>query len=132
MSEVGIFEFNGKRFEFPIHVGVENEVAIDIAKLRDLTGVITLDTGFKNTGSCSSKITFLDGELGILRHRGYAIEDLTKKASFLEVAYLIIFGELPTKEQLAKYISDYTPYMIENLTQNKKGINLFLPYDKII
>jgi citrate synthase len=106
MSEVGIFEFKGKRYEFPVYIGVEDEIAIDIAKLRDQTGIITFDRGFKNTGACKSEITFLDGEEGILRHRGYAIEDLTKKASYLEVAYLIIFGELPTKEQLAKFDKD--------------------------
>jgi citrate synthase len=107
MSEIGVFEFNGKRYEFPVEIGTENEIAIDIKKLRGATGgVITLDPGFKNTGSCKSEITFLNGEKGILRHRGYAIEDLTKKASFLEVAYLIIFGELPTKEQFAKFEGD--------------------------
>jgi len=106
MSEVGIFEFKGKRYEFPVYIGVEDEIAIDIAKLRDQTGIITFDRGFKNTGACKSEITFLDGEEGILRHRGYAIEDLAKKASYLEVAYLIIFGELPTKEQLTKFDKD--------------------------
>jgi citrate synthase len=107
MSEIGVFEFQGKRYEFPIEIGTENEISIDIKKLRGSTGgVITMDPGFKNTGSCKSEITFLDGEKGILRHRGYAIEDLAKKASFLEVAYLIIFGELPSKEQFAKFEAD--------------------------
>ncbi len=106
MSEVAILEFKGKKYEFPVHFGVEDEVAFDISKLRDLTGMITFDRGYKNTGACSSGITFLDGEEGILRHRGYAIEDLAKKASYLEVAYLIIFGELPTKDQLAKFDAD--------------------------
>ena len=107
MSKVGIFEYDGKRYEFPVEIGPENEIAIEIKTLRGATGgIITLDPGFKNTGSCKSGITFLDGEKGILRHRGYAIEDLTKKASFLEVAYLIIFGELPTKEQFAKFEGD--------------------------
>jgi len=107
MSEMGAFEFQGKRYEFPVEIGTENEISIDIKKLRGTTGgIITMDPGFKNTGSCKSEITFLDGEKGILRHRGYAIEDLTKKASFLEVAYLIIFGELPTKEQFAKFEGD--------------------------
>lgn len=104
---MGAFEFQGKRYEFPVEIGTENEISIDIKKLRGTTGgIITMDPGFKNTGSCKSKITFLDGEKGILRHRGYAIEDLTKKASFLEVAYLVIFGELPTKEQFAKFEAD--------------------------
>lgn len=107
MTEKAILEIDGKRYEFPVLRGTENELAIDIKSLRSITkGIITLDSGFKNTGSCESKITFLDGEKGILRHRGYAIEDLTKKASFLEVAYLIIFGELPTKKQFARFEGD--------------------------
>ena len=107
MADIAKLEINGKVYEFPVLIGTENEIAIDIKTLRGVTnGVITLDSGFKNTGSCESKITFLDGEKGILRHRGYAIEDLTKKASFLEVAYLIIFGELPTKSQFAKFEND--------------------------
>src|SRR5210317_1963777 len=107
MSKNAILEVDGKKFEFPILEGTENEIAIDIKSLRASTGgIITLDSGFKNTGSCTSKITFLDGEKGILRHRGYAIEDLTKKASFLEVAYLIIFGELPTKAEFDKFDAD--------------------------
>lgn len=89
MSKKAILELDGKKYEFPVYTGTENEIAMDISTLRSVTGgLITLDTGYKNTGSCSSKITFLDGEKGILRHRGYAIEDLTKKASFLEVAKL--------------------------------------------
>ncbi len=106
MSDTGTFEYKGQKFELPVKVGVENEIAIDISKLRSKTGIITLDRGFKNTGSCSSEITFLDGEKGVLRHRGYAIEDLANKASFLEVAYLIIFGELPTKAQFEKFDAD--------------------------
>ena len=107
MTEKAILEIDGKKYEFPVLRGTENELAIDIKSLRSVTnGIITLDSGFKNTGSCESKITFLDGEKGILRHRGYAIEDLTKKACFLEVAYLIIFGELPTKSQFAKFVGD--------------------------
>lgn len=107
MSKNAILEVDGKKFEFPILEGTENEIAIDIKSLRASTGgIITLDSGFKNTGSCTSKITFLDGEKGILRHRGYAIEDLTKKASFLEVAYLIIFGELPSKAEFEKFEND--------------------------
>ncbi len=81
-------------------MGSENEVAIDIEKLRAATGAVTLDPGYKNSGSCQSEITFLDGEEGILRYRGYAIEDLAEKANFLEVSYLVIFGELPTAKQL--------------------------------
>ena len=75
MSKTAILEIDGKKYEFPIVKGSENEEAININKLRDLTGAITIDPGFKNSGSCTSGITFLDGELGILRYRGYAIED---------------------------------------------------------
>jgi len=91
-----------KTYEFPLVKGTENEIAIDIKSLRAETGLITLDPGFKNSGSCKSEITFLDGEKGILRYRGYSIEDLANKSSFLEVVYLLIFGELPTPEQLSK------------------------------
>ena len=79
MSKTAILEFDGKKYEFPVIVGSENEAAIDIEKLRALTGAITLDPGYKNSGSCKSDITFLDGEEGILRNRGYAIEDLAEK-----------------------------------------------------
>ncbi len=115
MSEIAKLIVQGKEYEFPVVMGTENEVAIDIKKLRSSTGgIITIDPGFKNTGSCESKITFLDGEKGILRHRGYAIEELTKKASFLEVAYLIIFGELPTREQFAKWEKDIKHHALLN------------------
>ncbi len=103
MSEVAKIELGGKLYEFPVVVGTENEKAIDISKLRDTTGYITLDTGYKNTGATKSSITFLDGEEGILHYRGYAIEQLAEKATFLEVAYLLIYGELPTQEQLDKF-----------------------------
>ena len=115
MSDTAKLIIQGKEYEFPIVVGTENEVAIDIKALRSATkGIITIDPGFKNTGSCESKITFLDGEKGILRHRGYAIEELTKKASFLEVAYLIIFGELPTKAQYEKWENDIKHHALLN------------------
>ncbi len=84
--------YKGKSYKFPLVEGSENEAAIDIKTLRAQTGLITLDPGFKNTGSCTSDITFLDGEEGVLRYRGYAIEDLANKHSFIEVAYLLIFG----------------------------------------
>ena len=89
MSKNAIIEINGNKFELPVMVGSENETAIDISKLRDLSGAITYDPGYKNSGVCKSDITFLDGEEGILRYRGYSIEDLAAKASFLEVSYLI-------------------------------------------
>ena len=107
MSDKATLEVNGQKHEFPLIVGTENEVAIDVQTLRSITGgVITLDPGYKNTGSCESGITFLDGEKGILRYRGYSIEELAEKADFLEVAYLLIFGELPTKEQNEKFHQD--------------------------
>ena len=106
MSDKAILEYGGGRYEFPVIKGTEDELAIDIKTLRAATGMVTIDPGYKNTGSCESAITFLDGEKGILRYRGYSIEDLAEKADFLEVAYLLIFGELPNKEQLEKFHSD--------------------------
>lgn len=107
MSDKATLEIDGKKFEFPLVKGTENEVAIDVKTLRGVTGgVITIDPGYKNTGSCESAITFLDGEKGILRYRGYSIEELAEKADFLEVAYLLIFGELPTQEELDKFHAD--------------------------
>ncbi len=100
MSQNAVINVDGKSFELPTLVGTENEKAIDIAKLRDLTGYVTYDPGYKNTGATKSAITFLDGEEGILRHCGYSIEELADKASFLEVAYLLLHGELPTQAQL--------------------------------
>ena len=107
MANTATIEINDKKYEFPLVKGTENEIAIDISKLRVITdGVITVDPGFKNTGSCESAITFLDGEKGILRYRGYSIEDVADEVDFLEVAYLLIFGELPTKEQNDKFHDD--------------------------
>ncbi len=100
MSDNARIILEGKEYEFPVIVGTENEKAIDISKLRATTGYITLDLGYKNTGSTKSAITYLDGENGVLRHRGYSIEELADNASFLEVAFLLIYGELPNKEQL--------------------------------
>ena len=107
MAKNATLEIDGKKYEFPIIKGTEDELGIDIKSLRsDTKGVITLDPGYKNTGSCESAITFLDGEKGILRYRGYSIEELAEKADFLEVAYLLIFGELPTKDELHKFHED--------------------------
>jgi citrate synthase len=114
MSNIAILELDGKRYEFPVIVGTENEVAIDIDKLRSASGAITIDPGYKNSGSCTSEITFLDGEEGILRYRGYAIEDLADKANFLEVSYLLIFGELPNTAQLEKFENDIRKYTLVN------------------
>jgi citrate synthase len=107
MSEKAKLSIGENSYEFPLIKGTENEVAIDIKTLRGATnGVVTIDPGFKNTGSCESAITFLDGEKGILRYRGYPIEQLAEKADFLEVAYALIFGSLPTEAELEKFHSD--------------------------
>ena len=107
MSEKAKLSIGENSYEFPLIKGTENEVAIDIKTLRGATnGVVTIDPGFKNTGSCESAITFLDGEKGILRYRGYPIEQLAEKADFLEVAYALIFGSLPTKAELDKFHAD--------------------------
>ncbi|TRX34779.1 citrate synthase [Flavobacterium sp. ZT3R18] len=114
MSKIATLEIDGKKFEFPVIQGSENEVAIDISKLRDVSGVITLDPGYKNSGACKSEITFLDGELGILRYRGYSIEELAEKSHFLEVSYLIIFGELPSAERLVQFENDIRRFTLVN------------------
>jgi len=106
MKNKATVSINNKTHDLDLITGSENEVALDISKLRSNANLITLDAGFKNTGSCQSAITFLDGEKGILRYRGYSIEELANKADFLEVAYLLIFGELPTKKQLTKFSDD--------------------------
>lgn len=112
MSEKAELKVGGQTFELPIIEGTENEKAIDISKLRASSGLITIDPGFKNTGSTTSAITFLDGEKGILRYRGYAIEDLAEKASFLEVSYLLIHGELPTPQQFKQFQSEITHHTL--------------------
>ncbi|MDT8411394.1 MAG: citrate synthase [Vicingaceae bacterium] len=112
MSEIAKLELDGKVYEFPVIEGTENEKAIDISALRAKTGYITIDSGFKNTGSTQSAITFLDGEEGILRYRGYPIEQLAEKAEFLEVAFLLIYGELPTKEEYAKFKDNITKHTL--------------------
>ena len=114
MAKAATLQIEGKKYELPLVVGTENEVAIDITQLRGQSGAITIDPGYKNTGSCESAITFLDGEEGILRYRGYSIEELAEKADFLEVAYLLIFGELPTKLQLQKFNTDILDQSIVN------------------
>lgn len=112
MSEIAKIELEGQIHELPVVVGSENEKAIDISALRAKTGYITLDFGYKNTGSTKSAITYLDGENGVLRYRGYPIEQLAEKASFLEVAYLLIYGELPTKTQLDNFQSSITKHTL--------------------
>jgi citrate synthase len=111
MSETAELKLDGKVYSLPVIEGTENEKAIDIGKLRDQTGFVTLDSGFKNTGATKSAITFLDGEKGILKYRGYPIEQLAEKSTFLEVTYLLIYGNLPTSLQIddfQKLISRHT------------------------
>ncbi|MBC7642227.1 MAG: citrate synthase [Flavobacterium sp.] len=114
MSKIATLEYDGKKYELPTITGSENEIAVDISKLRDLSGLITMDPGYKNSGVCKSEITFLDGEEGILRYRGYSIESLADKANFLEVSFLVIFGELPTKEQLSDFETNIRKYTLVN------------------
>ncbi len=111
MPENAVLSVGGKNYEFPTLVGTEGERAINIEKLRAQSGLITLDDGYSNTGSCESNITFIDGEKGILRYRGYPIEQLAEHSTFIETAYLVIFGELPTEKQLG----DFRNLLIEHM-----------------
>jgi len=106
MAKTAELRIDGKSYELPMIEGTEKEVAIDIGDLREQTGAVTLDLGYKNTGATKSAITFLDGDKGILRYRGYAIEDLAEKSTFEEVSYLLIFGHLPTRQQLDDFSHD--------------------------
>jgi len=108
LNEVAELKLNGQVYHLPVIFGSEGEKAIDISKLRDQTGYITLDSGYKNTGATKSAITFLDGENGVLSYRGYPIEQLAEKSSFIEVSYLLIFGELPTRTQLESFQHELT------------------------
>jgi citrate synthase len=112
MSEFAELILDGKSYKLPIIEGTEKERAIDISNLRSESGYITLDSGFKNTGSTTSAITFLDGEEGILHHRGYSIEELAEKSSFLEVSYLLIYGVMPTKAEFEKFKNEVTNHTL--------------------
>ena len=112
MAETAQLNFDGKSFDLPLVTGTENERAINIEALRQQTELVTLDTGYKNTGATTSKITFLDGETGILRYRGYPIEQLAEKSTFIEVAYLLIYGELPTIAELEKFSTSITRHTL--------------------
>ncbi len=103
MNKTLTIELDGKRCELPVVVGSEGELALDVSKLRDQTGYITLDDGYSNTGSCLSRITFIDGERGILRSRGIPIEELAERSTFVETAYLLIYGNLPTTAELQRF-----------------------------
>ena len=103
---------DGKELELPVVVGSEGEVGLDIMQLRAKSGAITLDQGYGNTGACESSITFIDGEKGILRYRGYPIEDLAEKADFVEVCYLLIYGHLPSRQELEEFYSRVTRHTL--------------------
>lgn len=105
-TEQVALKIGDKEYSYPVITGSENEKGIDVSALREQTGYVTLDIGYKNTGATKSAITFLDGEEGILRYRGYSIEDLAEKADFMEVAYLLIYGELPNASQLSAFEGD--------------------------
>ncbi len=106
MAKTAELIIDGKSYTFPLIEGTENEIGIDISELLEKTGAVTLDLGYKNTGATKSAITFLDGDKGILRYRGYSIEELAEKSNFLEVAHLLIFGNLPTTKEHQKFSHD--------------------------
>ncbi len=112
MSATAKLTIGDKTYELPVIEGTEGEKAIDISKLRDLSGYVTLDIGYKNTGATKSAITFLDGELGILKYRGYPIEQLAEESTFIEVAYLLIYGNLPTADQLKSFEKELTHHTL--------------------
>jgi citrate synthase len=118
---------DGQKAELPLIHGTEAEAAIDIEKLRAQTGLITYDPGYGNTGSCKSAITFIDGEAGILRYRGYPIEQLAERSSFLEVAWLLIHGELPSEKELKTFVTEVTHHTL--LNENFRRFFAALPAD---
>ncbi len=111
-AEAASLRIDGRELDLPIVTGTDGDDAIDIARLRSESGLITLDPGYGNTGACTSAITFLDGEEGILRYRGYPIEQLAEQSTFLEVAYLLIWGDLPTREQLDRFVTEVTHHTL--------------------
>ena len=113
MSKIAKLNFDGNTYDLPVVEGSEGEKGIDISNLRSQSGLITLDTGFKNTGATKSAITFLNGEDGILRYRGFSIEELSSKSTFLEVSYLLIYGELPSKKQLKDFSNEISSPLIK-------------------
>ncbi|MEX1117194.1 MAG: citrate synthase [Terrimicrobiaceae bacterium] len=112
MSDTVALVQNNQELHFPVITGSEGERGINISKLRDQTGMITFDDGFGNTGSCESSITFIDGEKGILRYRGYPIEELAVKSTFIEVAWLVIHGELPSRQELRDFSGLLTEFQV--------------------
>ena len=126
MSQITI-QYEGKTYEFPVVEGTQGERGIDIAKLRDLTGLVTLDPGYMNTGSCQSAITFLDGEQGVLRYRGIPIEVLAEKSTFVETSYLLIYGKLPNQKELDTFTNTLTRHTM--LHEDMKRIYDGFPRD---
>lgn len=126
MSQITI-QYEGKTYEFPVIEGSQGERGVDIAKLRDLTGLITLDPGYMNTGSCQSAITFLDGEKGVLRYRGIPIEVLAEKSTFVETSYLLIYGKLPNQKELDNFTNTLTRHTM--LHEDMKRIYDGFPRD---
>jgi len=126
-ADTATLTYDGKTVSLPVIRGSEGEVAVDIEKLRSATGMITLDPGYGNTGSCKSAITFIDGERGILRYRGYPIEELAAKSTFLEVAWLLLNGELPKRSELDQFTHDVTYHTM--LHQDFGGFFDSLPKD---
>ena len=112
MSKKAELHYEGKIYQIPVVEGSQNEQALDISRLRVDSGLITIDKGFKNTGSTESAITFLNGEEGVLQYRGYSIEELAEKSTFIEVAFLLIYGELPTSDQLDKFKESITKHTL--------------------
>src|SRR6204780_77716 len=110
MSKEAKLELDGKTFSFPTIEGSEGEKAVDISSLRANTGYITLDEGYGNTGACVSKITFIDGDKGILRYRGIPIDELAEKSNFIETAFLIIYGDLPNRAQIKNFSDSLTEH----------------------
>ena len=112
VGDKAVLRVNGKEYELPLVRGTENETAIDISALRSQSGLITLDNGYMNTGACTSAITFLDGERGILRYRGIPIEQLAEQSTFVETSYLLIYGKLPNKKELAQWTTNLTRHTL--------------------
>jgi citrate synthase len=123
MSRAFSLSYDGRTYVLPLVTGTENETAVDISKLRAEAGIITLDTGYANTGACKSSITFIDGERGILAYRGYPIEVLAEHSNFVETAFLLIFGDLPTTDQLAAFRSQLSQHQFihEDMRHHLEG-----------
>ena len=129
MSHTARLELDGTSYDLPVIEGTEGELAVDIAKLRDTTGYITLDDGYGNTGSCRSAITFIDGDAGVLRYRGIPIEQIANRSSFVETAWLVIFGQLPTqaeRERFATLLTD-NAMLDENMRKHFDGFPAHAP-----